>query len=130
MIQRVYTWEVILPGGRDPQDALQAAQKAAERVSTYNPMVEDAWVVLTDEGALQVSVHHTGKDQWWVKRKVVYAIGAILAQSKIPRTHAQLISVLRPQDLRSTRQRASDGRHNPIPEDQDIDHSDMGLVIT
>ena len=130
MIHRLYTWSVLVPAGRAPETVLQAAQEAAERVARYNPHVEGTEVSLTAEGALEATVHYTGRDQWWIKKKVVYAIMGILTQADIPLGNAQLIGVGRPEDQRSKRERASDGRHNPLPEHVDIDHSDMGLAIT
>jgi hypothetical protein len=130
VIHRLYTWEVLVPAGRTPESVLQAAQEAAERVAQYNPNVEGTEVFLTAEGALRATVHYTGRDQWWIKKKIVYAIMGILTQSDIPLGNAKLIAVGRPEDQRSKRERASDGRHNPLPDDQDIDHRDMGLAIT
>lgn len=129
MIHRLYTWEVTLPVDREPEAALQVAQEAAVRVAQYNPNVEDTEVSLTAEGALRATVHFTGRDQWWIKRKIVYAIMGILAQAEIPLGNAHLVAIDRPTDQRSKRERASDGRHNPLPDHVDIDHSDMGLAI-
>lgn len=125
MITRLYTWEVPIPDGEESLTVLDRVAAAADRVSTYNPEVDGVEVSL--DGVLRVTVAFTGRDQWWIKKRVVYAIGAVLTLSELPRGSAKLVSVERPPDARSTRQRASDGRHNPIPEDQDIDHSDMGL---
>lgn len=125
MITRLYTWEVPIPDGEESLTVLDRVAAAADRVSTYNPEVDGVEVSL--DGVLRVTVTFTGRDQWWIKKRVVYAIGAVLTLSELPRGSAKLVSVERPPDARSTRQRASDGRHNPIPEDQDIDHSDMGL---
>ncbi len=130
MIHRLYTWAVVVPADRTPEQVLEAAQEAAGRVTQYNPNVEDTEVSLTAEGALKVTVHYTGRDQWWIKKKVVYAILGILVQSDIGLEAASLIAVSRPEDQRSKRERASDGRHNPLPDDVDIDHADMGLAIT
>lgn len=130
MIHRLYTWEVTVPADRTPESVLEAAQEAAERVAQFNPNVEDTEVSLTAEGALKATVHYTGRDQWWIKKKVVYAIMGILVQSDLPLSAATLIAVGRPEDQRSKRERASDGRHNPLPDDMDIDHRDMGLAIT
>lgn len=128
MIHRLYTWEVVVPADRTPEEVLEAAERAAGRVTQYNPNVEASEVSLTTEGALSVTVHFTGRDQWWIKKKVPYAILGVLAQSELPVGNAQLVAVNRPDDQRSVRQRASDGRHTPLPDDADIDHSDMGLV--
>lgn len=130
MIHRLYTWEVTLPADLDPGQVLQAAQEAAERVTTYNPNVEASEVSLTAHGALRVTVHFTGRDQWWIKKRVVYTIVPILARAHVPRANAKLVAVDRLEDRRSTRERASDGRSNPLPEHVDIDHSDMGLEMT
>lgn len=130
MIHRLYTWEVVVPADRTPESVLEAAVEAAGRVAQYNPNVEGTEVSLTAEGALRTTVHFTGRDQWWIKKKIVYAIMGILAQSEIPLDNAKLIAVSRPEDQRSKRERASDGRHNPLPDDKDIDHADMGLAIT
>lgn len=130
MIHRLYTWEVVVPADRTPEGVLEAAQEAAGRVAQYNPNVEDTEVSLTAEGALKATVHYTGRDQWWIKKKVVFAIMGILVQSDIPLSNAKLIAVGRPEDQRSKRERASDGRHNPLPDDVDIDHRDMGLATT
>lgn len=129
MIHRLYTWEVSVPADRTPESVLEAAQEAAGRVAQYNPNVEGTEVSLTAEGALKATVHYTGRDQWWIKKKVVFAIMGILVQSDIPLGNAQLVAVGRPEDQRSKRERASDGRHNPLPDDVDIDHADMGLAI-
>ena len=128
MIHRLYTWSVLVPADRTPESVFQAAQEAAGRVTQYNPNVEDTEVILTAEGSLEVTVHFTGRDQWWIKKKIVYAIMGILAQSEIGLDQATLIRVDRPTDQRSKRERASDGRHNPLPDDVDIDHRDMGLT--
>lgn len=106
---------------------LDRVAASADRVSTYNPEVQGVEVSMDEAGIMRITVEFTGRDQWWIKKRVVYAIGAVLTLSKLPRGSARLVAVGRPPDGRSTRQRASDGRHNPIPEDQDIDHSDLGL---
>lgn len=129
MIHRVYTWRVPVPEGRDAEETVLAAVRAAGRVSEHNPNVESAWIEREPDGALAVAVHFTGRDQWWIKKRVVYAIGGILAQADLPVPSATLVEVTRPEDRRSSRERASDGRHNPLPEPGNIDHSDMGLVL-
>lgn len=129
MIHRIYTWRVPVPEGRDADEVVLAAVRAAERIAEHNPNVEAAWIEREPDGALAVAVHFTGRDQWWIKKRVVYAIGGILAQSKLPVPSAKLIEVTRPQDRRSTRERASDGRHNPLPDHVNIDHSDLGLLL-
>jgi len=128
VIRRIYLWEVAVPPDRELNEALGAAQRAAQRVERFNPNVEAASVYAVDD-KIAVEVEFTGHDQWWIKRKVVYAIAAVLAQSHIGREHARLVDVRRPPDPRSTRPRASDGRHSPLPDHIDIDHSDMGLVL-
>lgn len=111
-------------------EVLDRAAVAADRVSTFNPAVNGVEVALSEEtGTFRVTVEFSGRDQWWIKKRVVYAIGAVLSLSGLPRGSAKLVALERPEDRRSTRQRASDGRHNPIPEDQDIDHEDLGLEI-
>jgi hypothetical protein len=110
VITRLYTWEVPVPDGAPATETLDKVAVAADRVATYNPECDGVEVALTEGGKLRITVTFTGRDQWWIKKRIVYAIG-----------------LERPPDARSTRQRASDGRHNPIPDDQDIDHADMGL---
>lgn len=127
MITRLYTWEVPVPSEEVALEVLDRVAASADRVSTYNPEVQGIEVSMNDAGVLRVTVTFTGRDQWWIKKRIVYAIGAVLTLSKLPRGSAKLVAVQREPDARSTRQRASDGRHNPIPEDQNIDHSDMGL---
>lgn len=129
MITRLYTWEVPIPLGEQTMRVLDRVAASADRVSTYNPEVEGVEVALVEGNTIRVTVTFTGRDQWWIKKRIVYAIGAVLTLSELPRGSAKLVAVDRPPDTRSTRQRASDGRHNPIPEDQDIDHSDMGLEM-
>ena len=129
MIHRIYTWRVPMPEGREPEEAVGAAVRAAERIAEHNPNVEAAWIEREPDGALAVAVHFTGRDQWWIKKRVVYAIAGILAQSALPIPSAKLIEVTRPEDRRSTRERASDGRHSPLPDHVNIDHSDLGLVF-
>ena len=126
MITRLYTWEVPVPEGDEPVEVLDRVSAAADRVSTYNPAVEGVEVALVEKTrTFSITVTFTGRDQWWIKKRIVYAIGAVVSLSKLPRGSAKLVAVERPPDARSTRQRASDGRHNPIGEDEDIDHSDM-----
>lgn len=127
MITRLYTWEVPVPADEDALEALDRLSVAADRVSTYNPEVNGVEVALVD-GKFRITISFSGRDQWWIKKRIVYAIGAVLTLSKLPRGSAALVALERPTDARSTRLRASDGRHNPIPEDADIDHSDLGLV--
>lgn len=129
MIHRVYTWRVPVPDGKDAEAVVAAAVRAAARIEAHNPDVEASWIEREPDGALAVAVHFTGRDQWWIKKRVVYAIGGILAQAELSPATAKLIEVTRPEDRRSTRERASDGRHNPLPEPFNIDHSDMGLVF-
>lgn len=124
LMSRIYTWEVVIPASTDHLEAVSRAQEAAERVTRYNPHVLGAAAMPTDAGMV-VKIHFQGRDQWWIKKMIVHPIVAVLAQARIPFNAAKLISLGPPEDLRSTRKRASDGRHNPIPEDQDIDHCDM-----
>ncbi len=128
MISRLYTWRVPIPADRDPAEVLERSQAALARVVTYNANVlADQSSVVYDEidHSLFVTIHFQGRDQWWIKKSVPYAIGGVLAQSKLSFGDTKLLRLTRPEDSRVTRQRASDGRHNPIPDDQDIDHSDM-----
>jgi hypothetical protein len=127
VITRLYTWEVPVPDGAPATETLDKVAVAADRVATYNPECDGVEVALTEGGKLRITVTFTGRDQWWIKKRIVYAIGAVLTLSGLPRGSATLIGLERPPDARSTRQRASDGRHNPIPDDQDISHEDMGL---
>lgn len=124
LMSRVYVWEVDLSGLQDDLTAMEKASASADRVTRYNPTVLGAAVIPGDR-SMTVKVHIQGRDQWWIKKVAPNAIVAILAQSRIPFASAKLVDVNRTEDLRSTRPRASDGRHNPIPEDQDIDHCDM-----
>lgn len=126
MISRLYTWEVPLPAGRDPGEALKGADAGARRVVRFNPNVSAAHAVFDQvASSLTITIDFQGRDQWWIKKWIPYAIGAILSAAKLPHAGAKLVRLERPEDSRSTRQRASDGRHNPIPEDQDICHADM-----
>lgn len=126
MITRLYTWRLDVTD-TDDKATLRLVERAGSRVARFNPNVEYVDVDPADDG-IRVTVAFSGRDQWWIKRNVVFAIMGVLSMSKLTPDCASLIAVDRPTDKRSTRQRASDGRHNPIPDDQDIDHSDMGLV--
>lgn len=128
MITRFYTWEVQVPLGASRMRTLDRAIAAAERVEKFNPEVNSVEVDLADK-ILRITVSFSGRDQWWIKKRVVFAIGAILSLSGLRGAPVNLVALERPEDRRSTRQRASDGRHNPIPDDVDIDHSDLGLEI-
>lgn len=128
MITRLYTWEVPVPLGASVMRTLDKVAAAADRVSTYNPEVDGVEVALADQ-TLRITVTFSGRDQWWIKKRVVFAIGAVLSLSGLPRGSAKLVALERLPDARSTRQRASDGRHNPIPDDADIDHEDLGLTV-
>ena len=128
MITRLYTWEVPIPLGESVMRTLDRVAANADRVSQYNPEVDGVEVALVDQ-TLRITVTFSGRDQWWIKKRVVYAIGAVLSLSKLPRGSATLVALERPEDRRSTRPRASDGRSNPLPDDVDIDHSDLGLEV-
>ena len=117
-----------MPAGEDPLAVLDRVSASADRVSTFNPEVNGVEVALIEQ-TLRITVTFSGRDQWWIKKRVVFAIGAVISLSKLPRGSARLVALERPEDRRSTRPRASDGRHNPIPDDVDISHEDLGLAV-
>jgi hypothetical protein len=118
-----------MPG--DPATMIEAVGKSTELLKKHNKWVVEAnYKVTADRKVMKLELHLKGHDQWWIKKRVLYPLAAVLTKAGVKITEAKLVAVQRPEDLRSTRPRASDGRSTPLPTDVMIDHSDMGLVDT
>lgn len=122
MIARTYTYRFAYP--TDGAKFTETMAKAADMLTKHNK-----WVLAVDmvtEGD-DVLLHLTmqGHDQWWIKKRVIHPIGALLTRCGIRLKDARLVAVDKPGDLRVTRARASDGRSNALDEDIMVDHADM-----
>lgn len=127
-VWRIYTWEVRVPEDRLIHDLREQMAAAGARVEQFNPRVKELTVQESGD-KIHVSIHFGARDQWDIKRHIVHALLPLLVKNRVPQDLVKLIRVERPPSGAATRLRASDGQHKPIPDDQDIDHSDMGLVM-
>lgn len=126
-VLRTYTY--IIERCDDPMKLTDGLVKAGELVHKHNKWVEDVAVRFDPESHdITIKLTMKGHDQWWIKKRVIYPLAALLTKTGLTLKDARLAAVDRPGDLRSTRLRASDGRSNPLPEDEMVDHADMGLV--
>lgn len=122
MVSRIYTYRFTPP--KEPAGLIAAMAQTGTLVAKHNKWVTGVDMQIDGEDViLKITVQ--GHDQWWIKKRVIYPLGAILAKHGIKLKDARLLAVDRPEDLRSTRPRASDGRSTPLGEDEMIDHSDM-----
>lgn len=121
-MKRIYTFRIERPD--DPMTLSAAMASTAELVRKHNKFVEEVKVQVAGMDILLV-LTLKGYDQWWIKKRVVFPVAAILVKNGLKLKDARLLAVDKPEDRRSTRARASDGRSTPLPEDELIDHSDM-----
>jgi hypothetical protein len=121
-VVRIYTYRISPPS--DPLTLAVGMQQAGELIHKHNKHVE-AVTIQHDGGDIILKLTMKGHDQWWIKKKVIYPLAALLTKTGIQLKDARLESVDRPPDPRSTRPRASDGRSAPLPPDAMIDHSDV-----
>lgn len=120
-VTRVYTYRIA-----KPDNALQLADglvQAGALIHKHNRWVEEVRVSADGEDVL-IRLTMRGHDQWWIKKRVIYPVAALLTKTGLTLKDARLEAVDRLPDPRSTRPRASDGRSTPDP-DKMIDHSDM-----
>lgn len=119
---RIYTYRCQVP--EDPLKLAVAMEQTAALIHKHNKWVEEI-KVMPDDGDMVIKLTMKGQDQWWIKKRVIYPLAALLTKTGIQLKDARLESVGRPEDPRSTRPRASDGRSKPPHPDEMIDHSDM-----
>lgn len=124
-VTRIYVYRFKPPG--DALVLATAMHAAGERLAKFNKNVIKVDTQADGEDML-LRVWFTGHDQWQIKKKIIYPVASILTKAGLKIKDVKLDAVERPPDTRSTRPRASDGRSTPLPEDEMIDHSDMGLV--
>jgi hypothetical protein len=122
MIVRVYTYRFAYPA--DAAKFTETMDKAADMLVKHNKYVM-AVDMVRDEDDVVLKLTMQGHDQWWIKKRVIHPIGALLTRCGIKLKDARLIAVDKPGDLRVTRPRASDGRSNALAEDVMVDHADM-----
>lgn len=122
MIVRTYTYRFAYPA--DAAKFTATMDQAADMLVKANKYVM-AVDMRREAGDVLLELTMQGHDQWWIKKRVIHPIGALLTRCGIKLKDARLIAVDRPADLRSTRPRASDGRSTPLAPDIMIDHADM-----
>lgn len=126
MITRIYVYEFDVPG--EITTLLDIMAKSTQLLQKHNKWVDQVhFKVSSDQKVMKLEMHLKGHDQWWIKKRVLFPLAAVLTKAGVKIKDARLTEVRRPEDKRSTRPRASDGRSTPLPEDVMIDHSDMGL---
>ena len=117
---RIYTYRIAPPD--EPLKLVVAMQQTAELIHKHYKVYLDPGDY---GGDMIIKLTMKGQDQWWIKKRVIYPLAALLTKTGIQLKDARLESVDRPEDPRSTRPRASDGRSKPLHPDEMIDHSDM-----
>lgn len=122
MIERTYTYRFAYPTDGAKFTATMA--DAADMLQRYNKWVKGVDMTRDGDDVL-LKLTMQGHDQWWIKKRVIHPIGALLTRCGIKLKDAKLVAVERPQDLRSTRERASDGRSTPLAPDVMIEHEDL-----
>jgi|SRR5687768_15098995 len=121
MVSRVYTYRIERP--REPEKLVAGLGGAADLVRKHNKWVQEIKLQV-DGGDIVLILTMSGHDQWWIKKRVIYPLAAILIKAGLTLKDARLQAVERLPDKRITRPRASDGASTPDP-DKMIDHSDM-----
>lgn len=119
---RIYTYRITPPD--EPLKLVVAMQETAKLIHKHNKWVEEV-KVYPDGPDMILKLTMKGQDQWWIKKRVIYPVAALLTRTGIQLKDARLESVDRPEDRRSTRPRASDGRSRLPHPDEMVDHSDM-----
>ena len=121
MVSRVYTYRIERPN--EPEKLAVGMGAAAELVRKHNKWVQEIKLQL-DGGDILLILTASGHDQWWIKKRIIYPLAAILVKSGLKLKDARLQAVERLPDKRITRPRASDGASTPDP-DKMISHDDM-----
>lgn len=122
MIERIYTYRLSPPA--DPTKAIEGMRKMADLLAAHNKWITKC-DMRVDGTEIILELTAQGHDQWWIKKRIIYPLVAVLTRGGMKVQHARLIAVERPTDKRSTRLRASDGRSNPPPEDAMIEHEEL-----
>ena len=122
--RRVYGYQIPLPPNGMTTELMAALQERITASAGVNPQLKGGWVERTDEAVL-LQLIIMGRDQWWIKKRAPYIAAAIMVATGIPVRVGRLIAVARDEDPRSTRKRASDGRHNVIDGDVMIEHEEL-----
>lgn len=122
MIVRTYTYRFPYP--TDAAKFTDTMDKAADMMVKFNKYVVDVDME-RDEDDVILRLTMQGHDQWWIKKRIIHPIGALLTRCGVKLKDARLVAVDRPGDRRVSRPRASDGRSTPLEADVMIDHSDM-----
>jgi hypothetical protein len=122
MIVRTYTYRFAYPS--DGAKFTETMDKAADMLVRANQYVVSVDMVRQDDDVL-LKLTMKGHDQWWIKKRIIHPIGALLSRCGIRLKDARLVAVDRPEDRRVTRPRASDGRSKPLDDDVMIDHENL-----
>lgn len=121
-VTRIYTYRLAQP--EDPLKLAVAMAEVAKLIYKHNKWVEEIKVFPDGEDVV-IKLTMKGHDQWWIKKRVVYPLAGLLTKTGIQLKDARLEAVDRPEDPRSTRPRASDGRSRPLDPNAMIDHEEL-----
>lgn len=124
-VSRLYSWHIPSPPNGAERKLYDAMVTESEKARTYDKRVTECSVQLLEGEGVVVTLEIQGHDQWWIKKRAPSIISALLSRAKVPQRVVALVAVERPEDERRTRLRASDGRHNRIPEDVLILHEEL-----
>lgn len=118
-VTRIYTYRFTPPS--DAITLATAIYEAGQRMVKFNKYVQK---VETTQDGEDMLLHVTvkGRDQWWIKKQVIYPVVGIFTRVGIKVKEVRLDSVAAPPDARKTRARASDGKSAPLDPDQMIEH--------
>ena len=120
-VERIYTYRATPQPGMSQAGIVKAMIDMGALLSKHNKFVKDV-LVQVDGPDIEIRLAMLGHDQWWIKKRVVYPIAALLAKAGMKVDQAKLVSVDMPEDKRKTRIRSADGHHNLPAEDEMVDH--------
>lgn len=120
-VERIYTYRATPKPGMSQAGIVKAMTEMGGLLSKHNKFVKEVTVQLAGPD-IEIRLAMLGHDQWWIKKRVVYPIAALLAKAGMKVDQATLISVDMPEDRRKTRIRSADGHHNLPAPDVMVDH--------
>lgn len=120
-IERIYTYRATPKPGMSQAAIINAMVEMGGLLSKHNKHVKEVLVQL-DGPDIEIRLAMLGHDQWWIKKKVIFPLAALLTKAGLHVDQAKLISVDMPEDGRKTRVRSADGHHNLPAPDEMVDH--------
>lgn len=107
---RIYTYQVERPD--DPLVMAVAMREAAEHIHKHNKYVEKVEIAHPEDGSLIIRLTMISKDQWLIKKRVIYPLANLLVKAGLTLKDARLLAVDKPQHHK---QAWSEAYHNAQP---------------